>query len=270
MIAMLMLATALPILPESPKIDGKVDPGEWKDALTFDFDHGRGAKGYLAFTGKEFVFAARMKHENREWIFSHVTDHDSGVYDDDSVDLYFAVPGRKGFRHIIANYGGTIYDANVSEVRPDLSWESDARAAGGFDDATGLMTIEVAVPVDVIAPADGKVGIAVGYFIKWLQYGDEAFGQRAKPGTFTVFELDKPYPDERIVPHKVEGPLLRAVAHTDLLWDDEPPRVDISVKGGQKGTVSVVMKGDTAVCTYRDETVEVKFRRETSPWKEGK
>ena len=153
MIAMLMLATALPILPESPKIDGKVDPGEWKDALTFDFDHGRGAKGYLAFTGKEFVFAARMKHENREWIFSHVTDHDSGVWDDDSVDLYFAVPGRKGFRHIIANYGGTIYDANVSEVRPDLSWESDARAAGGFDDATGLMTIEVAVPVGVIAPA---------------------------------------------------------------------------------------------------------------------
>lgn len=271
--ALLMLAAMLPMLKECPKIDGTFDPAEWKGALSFDFDGGRGAKGYLAFTGKEFVYAARMKHENKEWIFSYVKKHDSGVYDDDSVDMYFTVPGRKGYRHVIANYCGTIYDAQVDDDtgKVDKKWESDARAAGGFDDATGMMTIEVAVPVDTIAPPDGKVSLCLAYFIKWLQYGDQAFGTRAKPLTFTTFELDKGYPEERIVKARPEGRLLSVIEHSDILWEGENPELEIFVKGGQKAPVRVTFENDTATCAYLDEKVEVKFRRERSPWqKEAK
>ena len=269
MLAMIA-AALLPMLERAPAIDGRLDETEWLGAGRIELSGSCSGTVYFAQTEKDLVFAVKAKQRSREWRFATIRKHDANVYYDDSMDMFFSIPGRSGYRHVIANTAGTIYDAEVDSLRKaDLSWESGARARGSYGDEDETMTIEVAVPVDVIAPPEGLVGICVCYFVKWCYFSNDCLGSGHKPETFTVFDLGRRFDRERRIPQHAEPPAMSAVAHSDILWDDEAPQVVVRTLGRQTGApVRVSFKGDTATCTYLDKTKTIKFTREPSPWRE--
>ena len=253
MLAMIA-AALLPMLERAPVIDGRLDEAEWLGAGRAELSGSCSGTVYYAQTEKDLVFAVKARHGSREWRIATVRRHDANVYYDDSMDVFFSIPGRPGYRQVIANTLGAIYDAEVDALKkPHLEWESGARARGSYCDEDDTMTIEIAVPVDVIAPPEGLVGLGSGH----------------KPETFTVFDLGRRFDRERRIPPYAEPPAMSAVAYSDILWDDEAPQVVVRTLGRQTGSpVRVSFKGDTATCTYLDQKKTIKFTREPSPWRE--
>jgi len=139
-----------------PELDGKLDDEAWKQSpayqLARSLDGGgdaaqptevrllRDAKTlYLAFRCKE-PLVAKLQATRR--------GHDSGIWEDDSVEFFLGAGGA--YYHFGVNAVGSTYDGKAK----DASWTSGFKAAVGRE--TGAWAVEAAVPLAAMAP-DGKV-----------------------------------------------------------------------------------------------------------------
>ncbi|HUT32790.1 MAG TPA: sugar-binding protein [Planctomycetota bacterium] len=140
----------------APELDGKLDDEAWKQSpvyhLARSLDGGgdaaqptevrllRDAKTlYLAFRCTE-PLVAKLQATRR--------GHDSGIWDDDSIEFFLGAAGA--YYHFGVNAVGSTYDGKAK----DASWNSGLKAAVGRE--TGAWTLEAAVPLAAMVP-DGRV-----------------------------------------------------------------------------------------------------------------
>ena len=126
---------ALPQLAASPRVDGTIDPAEWRGALYVnDFHetskalkatgipHALRTEAYVAQSESAFHFAFRCFHDRMREIATAAADHDGPVWADDSVEAFLDAQGTGyGYYHIIVNAAGCLTDAvNRAPRRRDV------------------------------------------------------------------------------------------------------------------------------------------------------
>jgi hypothetical protein len=148
---------AVPRAPKPPKIDGRIDPGEWRAAtrltgltLIGGEEPAKEQTALLLMWDDENIYAAsdcvegdapdvRAVHKLR----------DSFVFRDDSVELFFVPPAErviargdkpKWFYQIIISPIGAVYDAYAAKTRWNARIEPEARVR------EGSWQVEVAIP----------------------------------------------------------------------------------------------------------------------------
>ena len=149
----------LPTLPEPPRIDGSIEPAEWRGALHVNDFHETSEAlkaigipralrtgAYVAQSDSAFHFAFDCFHDRMRELTTAATEHDGPVWGDDSVEVFLDAHGtRYSYYHIIVNAAGCLTDAfNSSPHRRDATWDADAQAAGRVH--ADRFTIELSLP----------------------------------------------------------------------------------------------------------------------------
>mgnify|MGYP002431731657 CR=1 FL=1 len=144
----------LPVFRNTPVLDGDVDKSVWKSAAEI-----RGFKKMSSNSKADPQTSVRILYDDRnlylavtawepqpEKIVSRARRHDDLVWQDNSIELFFAPPGLGGrCIHIVFNAAGCVYDTiSLSPPDNDLSYSSGAqvRTRIGRD----RWTAEVAIP----------------------------------------------------------------------------------------------------------------------------
>ncbi|MFN3420723.1 MAG: carbohydrate-binding family 9-like protein, partial [Armatimonadota bacterium] len=144
--------TAIPKLEAAPKIDGKVDGDEWRDAALVEpfRNHQTGqpmpaeisTRALVGFDEKALYIAFLCLEPNPQGMRKSQWARDSdGVWQDESVEVFIASeenPNR--YVHIVVNPVGSIYD----ELVFDVGWNADVQVATSI--GPNLWTCELAIP----------------------------------------------------------------------------------------------------------------------------
>lgn len=165
---------SLPMLAAAPRVDGTIDPAEWRGALCVANFHQTSAslkdvgipralrtEAYVAQTKDAFHLAFRCYHDRMRQIALAAAEHDGPVWADDSVEVFLDAHGsRYSYYHIVANAAGCITDAfNRAPRRRDATWDSDAKAAGRLHG--DRYTVELSIPFTTLNPGLNRRG-AIG------------------------------------------------------------------------------------------------------------
>lgn len=188
------VADPLPTLKGMFVLDGRFSEEKWTGSATAKFE-GRSATAYLAQTDGSVVLGVLSEHGRFDGRVCDKTAHDDAVYNDDSADLFVALPGQEDFWHVIANVRGAVYDERRGDFgRISVDWDSGTRAAGSYDAQTRRFYIEMRVPLAVFAPADGRLAFCVSSYTRWDKVGTAVWGEPFKPTTWKTFEVGGRYP----------------------------------------------------------------------------
>lgn len=335
-------AAQLPMLSPAPRIDGKKGDAGWKKALTASFKIKKGTLR-LGRTATHLYVSVDVVHGNSKAYTNNQTKHDSPVYNDDSLDLFFTPdPGAESYYQIIANVRGVLYDhIRDRNGNARMQWDSGAVAKGSY--GKNSYYIEMAVPFSALNCHKKVLAIGVAAFTPWNRQGEMLLGTYHKPETFTLFDIPEEFPVKlknsrwayaggnqsstfllentskkdlhlkgsfnkapvsiRIkanstaslecrsyLPAGIEGrntlilrdnkrellrltrvftpiKLLNVLPESDIIFENEPLRLKISVNERQTENVVVEYFPEKAVCSYKGETVEVPYQKIPSPWK---
>jgi len=166
---------ALPKLQDPPRIDGVIDPAEWRGAMEVTGFHETNrnlaaagipeslrTEAYVAQTDSAFCFAFRCYHDRMRQIYTAATEHDGPVWADDSVEIFLDAHGtRYSYYHIIVNAAGCLTDAfNRAPKRRDATWDADTDAAASL--RAESFEVEVRVPFETLnlgLNRDGTIGL---------------------------------------------------------------------------------------------------------------
>ena len=200
----------IPVLERAPKIDGEVDPAEWRGALHFtEFKEtaekrqsdvvppGLRTEAWLARTPAGLCVAFRCYHDQMGQMVTAVTSHDGPVWADDSVEVFLDAQGtRFSYYHFITNAAGALYDAyNKEPNRGDATWDSGAIAAGHLL-ADGY-SVEIGIPwtsLNLGLNRTGTVGLNLCRNVRYTVRRQSLFGEYHRPGTWQEFRLDRTGP----------------------------------------------------------------------------
>ncbi len=151
--------TILP-LPKAPVIDGKLDPGEWDQAVTMTGFTPLGQSAItanqplvkLAWSPETLLVAAEVPLPPGQRAKAAATDFDGTVWDDDSVEVHV----DRGHQHkqnfqFVVNALGTRFDALGGDAKWNGQWEAKA------ENSPGRWSVEFAIPWSTLGSAP-KVG----------------------------------------------------------------------------------------------------------------
>ena len=137
---------------EAPKVDGRLDDACWRELPRLSgftqVIHAEGPARYpteamLCFDGRSLYLGILCTEtEPLETLEAANTAHDSDVWADDGVEIFFD-PGhtRAGCFHLCVNSRAGRYDARGMDKSWDCAWEAGAQLG------TGQYAIEVAIPL---------------------------------------------------------------------------------------------------------------------------
>jgi hypothetical protein len=151
----------VPLMPQSPTLDGKVDSAEWANAAGFD---GFAWEGQLerrrirSFVGATddymcFAFVSRLPEEGQ--LMAQIQKDTLKLVYDDSVEVWvdpmpYSEHGRT-FQMLANSSGRQAYKMHArGNLQADPAWHSNWQMANGFHE--GYWHCEVLVPVESIAP----------------------------------------------------------------------------------------------------------------------
>ncbi|MBR7103858.1 MAG: hypothetical protein IKC65_02850 [Lentisphaeria bacterium] len=188
----LLYGAELPCLSPLPVLTGKPGHPGWKKAARYDFPQ----KDTYALIGRSkthLYIAVRSSHGSINDRIATMTAHDSPVYMNDCLDVFFNTTGKKDYYQVIANTNGTVCDLRtMPDGKQDLQWDSGAKAAGSY--GKDSFYIELAVPLAAFAPMDKGFAMMINSYQRWRLKGVRILGQAHRPDTFTRFELKEAYP----------------------------------------------------------------------------
>lgn len=149
--AVVVRGATCPILATAPKIDGRVDPGEWAGAARLE--------GFvLPQSGQAAPRATTvlLGRDRRNLYVAFLCDgqpnpaardraRDGAVWEDDAVEVFIQPPGSQTYYHLAANARGVQYDARCTAGGNAPGWNADWEVRTGTT-ATGWVA-ELAVPL---------------------------------------------------------------------------------------------------------------------------
>ncbi|HWL53634.1 MAG TPA: sugar-binding protein [Chthoniobacteraceae bacterium] len=188
-----------------PKIDGRIEPGEWKEAYELGRLHDDGkesprAAAWMAFDDEHLYVAFRCEEPKPEAIRQRVLadEKDGAVWEDDHVEVALD-PGNTGaavFR-LLANTEGTLYDAEGLPGEWYAAWESGARVEARKGETA--WEVEMAIPMQSLRHRFSS-GEEIALQLSRTRF---ASGERQ----VTSLSGSKPWPFEKFTRLLVEGPV---------------------------------------------------------------
>ena len=176
-----------PIAPftHAPRIDGKLDAGEWDQALGFvrlGPWNGKGSEPRAAFARLGWTrerlyllvvsevwpgFAYGAKLERDDPAIAHTHPSVECWIDPNRVNRE-AGAGEQCYYQVLVDSAGNILDARIDEHhRPDDRWNGNWEVGVGLDAESGLLVTEISIAfaeLGIAGPVDGRVlGVALGY-----------------------------------------------------------------------------------------------------------
>lgn len=153
--------TILP-LSQPPKIDGRIEPGEWDSAIVMTGFlllaqqelHSVQPEAYVGWTPQALYVAAQIPTAPGEKARAYITKYDGPVWQDDSLEVHI----DRGHQHqrnyqFIINALGTKFEALKGDNSFNASWE------GCAVNQPGQWTAELAIPWAALgsAPQPGEI-----------------------------------------------------------------------------------------------------------------
>jgi len=145
----------VPVTNFLPVINGKMDDACWKDALVLD-NFRLPLSGSGKITPATIQTEARLLHDRNylyllftclepspENIRARMTERDSEIYTDDSVEIMISQPGQPYF-HIAVNSLGALYDAKEQ----DAAWNAEITRAARKGESS--WTVEISIPLSAL------------------------------------------------------------------------------------------------------------------------
>lgn len=163
---------AAPLMSQPPKIDGKIEPGEWQLSTGFDgfamngLLERRKIRAWIGATTTHFYLALKSQLPDEGALLAQITTDTLKVVYDDSVEVWIdPTPGSEHgctFQMLVNSLGRQGYNHHPrGNVRQNPTWRGTWTTANGFHD--GFWHCELAVPIEEIAPGrkttDGVWGI---------------------------------------------------------------------------------------------------------------
>ncbi len=148
----------VPKTTKKPKIDGRFDEEEWKDAAIisgFVTSDGKftsdNTKAFLSYDNDALYIAFELHDSNIEEIRANETEHDKNVWSDDCVEI-FIDPNytRDTYFHLIMNSLGTKYDALCSIGKFDREWNGFWEGASSVDIDEQRWIAEIKIPFSTL------------------------------------------------------------------------------------------------------------------------
>jgi hypothetical protein len=149
-------------IPQStPKLDGKVSPGEWNKAPIIELENfamGIVVPEYATPTcrlmwDKTNIYALlEAITPKARPVASVARERDGAVYQDDAFELFFQEKDDLPYHQFIVNASGSLYDNEAKDASWNCEWQSGQSINGA------KMTIEVAIPWAAIAKKQPKSG----------------------------------------------------------------------------------------------------------------
>ena len=248
-----------PMAEPAPQIDGKLDDACWakapaiKLAKTLDAAADAAVATEVRFVrdAKNLYVAVRAAEPNMDKLKAEKREHDGGVWEDDSIELFLGIADDNYF-HFGVNAAGSTYDGKVK----DPGFNSGFKAAAGR--AANEWTAELAVPLDKLLgqakpPATWTLNVtrsrqaAGGQEFAWSPTGS---GNSHVPESFGLLVFgDAPAASAQPVPEKSQPKQAAAAPAANPTPDGKPQPVRaIAVKetagaGVARFDLSVVPKG---------------------------
>ena len=138
-----------------PKIDGKLDDEEWKNAPAAEFvtlnekspkpTYRTSVKG-LWIPDKGIVLGFRLSEPDVAGIKANCTQHDEAVYEDDCIEIFLDPEGKqKSFYQIIVNSNNTLFDMKHYDL--GKSWNSKGVVSRSYK-GKDFWSIEIFIPFE--------------------------------------------------------------------------------------------------------------------------
>lgn len=166
-----------------PRLDGKIEPGEWDGAVGVSGFQGpdshrleaRAAAAFCGFTETD-LYVAVVSDLPPDGQIGERTRRDSDVIFDESLELWLdpdpenraAGKSTAPFFQFIGNPRGAIYDARLKAggEAADVGWDPPWRFVNSVDKASGKWVAELAIPFKELGWGDGPVaGRSLGVLI---------------------------------------------------------------------------------------------------------
>jgi len=154
----------IPKLAQTPRVDGRLEPGEWDGAATIDhFVDMRGSEAVsqrtrcrVATVPDGLAVAFECSDSDLEHVVDSVRRRDDAAWTDDCVEVFLAPEGEDGDSlHFIVSAGGAQYD----ERNGDPAWDRYWLAATGR--SPGSWTAELFIPFTALDICAAKPPAAI-------------------------------------------------------------------------------------------------------------
>ena len=165
---------------EPVAVDGRLDEAVWAQAqplTTFSDRHmkrapGRGTVFRVAYDDAHWYVSAVSEEPGADGATATAGTHDSPVYADDCVELFFAPPGQQHYYHLAVNAFGVVFDERNAEGGD--SWTAGAQV--GVRRTEEGWTVELAVPVASMGEQGIRSGVEwrVGLFRDIMEFAQYA------------------------------------------------------------------------------------------------
>ena len=213
-------------VPKPPVIDGKLDPGEWDEALkmtnfkTFQPDYGKDpsqkTEGYFLYDAENFYFAFRCFDTEPAKIKASINKRDN-MFSDDFVgiviDTYNTMQSGYGF---LVNPLGIQGDGMMS-VNGNLQGDQDFiwYSKGQIDDQG--YTVEYRIPLQSIRFPSGKtITMRLGFFRQFVRTSEVASAPPLSPEKGSIIAQTQPISVTGLKFKRVVE-ILPAVTHSNKL-----------------------------------------------------
>lgn len=151
----------VPIMSQAPKLDGKVEPEEWSNAIGFDGFAWKGqlerrrTHSFIGATDEYFCFAIVSQLPEEGKLLTEVKNDTLNLVYDDSVEVWIDpdTDSEHGntFQMLANSLGNQAYKMHArGNIKADPSWRGNWQIANGFHD--GYWHCEIIIPVEEIAP----------------------------------------------------------------------------------------------------------------------
>jgi len=171
------------VFNKAPKVDGKIEPGEWDGAvgttgflsLNAHWLDGRTGRSMFGFTKERLYIAVLSKLPPDKKLMATRKYRDSDTVFDDSIEIWFdpnrdtrgTGEGGRDYYQFIGNSINTIYDIrfDVAKGAPDTGWNGDWEFANTVDAENDLWTAELSLPFKDIGWEGDAVGRSLGVLL---------------------------------------------------------------------------------------------------------
>jgi hypothetical protein len=158
----------VPLMKQPPKIDGKIEPGEWAASAGFDgfLNLGdkklerRRARGFVGATETHLYCAIQTQLPDEGELNTSITTDTLKAVHDDSLEVYVCptpdAVDKVDYQFLTNSLGKGGYNIHIlGKAKEDASWNGGYQQAHGFHD--GWWHAEIAIPLEKLgAAAQGR------------------------------------------------------------------------------------------------------------------
>ncbi len=153
----------------APQLDGKLNDSCWAKAkpFTLDYDNRTGMKIKLktiakaVYDSKYLYLGIYCQEPNLATIKDSCRKLDDPVWNENSLDLFFAPKNSKVMKHLIINSLGTIYDEAISNGQKNRVWNSNSKTA--VSRTKNGWVVELAIPFSKLSGTTPRIGAIWGF-----------------------------------------------------------------------------------------------------------